>query len=474
VLFNSLSFLAFFALVLTLHRLPFSWRVKKVNLLWASYLFYAAWNPPFVALIALSTVADWFAANAIARAREPWRRRLWLGVSLTLNLGILGFFKYGGFLLQSFVRLTAGLGIAFHPLQLDLVLPLGISFYTFVTLSYTLDVYRRKMKPWDSFLDFALFVTFFPHLVAGPILRAADFLPQCRQPRKPSSAEFGWGMALFLIGLGEKTVLADYLFAPVADKVYGTIATPGGVDCWIGTAAFAGQIFCDFAGYSTCAIGIAQCLGFWLPQNFRFPYAAAGFSDFWHRWHISLSTWLRDYVYIPLGGNREGAPRAYRNLFVTMLLGGLWHGAAWRFVVWGGLHGTYLAGERMAKTLIRPRAWFRSQAFRLMLAIGTQAAVCLAWVFFRAHSLRQALPMLGRMLGAGGAAAAAILSDPQRAGILALVGALLLTHWLLRDSSLERIAELVPWWLRAAVLVLILAAIVKTPASDRAFIYFQF
>ena len=240
----------------------------------------------------------------------------------------------------------ASFGITWVAPEWDIVLPVGISFYTFVTLSYTLDVYLGRLKPIDSFLNYALFVTYFPHLVAGPIVRPTQLVPQFETPKQATRDQMLWGLGLMVLGLFEKVVVADAGLANVADRVFSAEGPIGFADAWLGTLAFSGQIFCDFAGYSTIAVGVSLCLGFALPDNFRMPYAAIGFSDFWRRWHISLSTWLRDYLYIPLGGNRGSEVRTYVNLMLTMLLGGLWHGANWTFVVWGGLHGLYLAAER--------------------------------------------------------------------------------------------------------------------------------
>ena len=270
------------------------------------------------------------------RVEHPTGRRAVLIASLTLNLGLLAFFKYGVFVAENVAALLGMVGMRYRPAFPDIILPLGISFYTFETISYLVDVYRRKIRAWDSFLDYALFLTFFPHLVAGPIVRADDFLPQCRTPRRASAGQLGWGLALLTIGLFEKMFLADLILLPTVDLVFGAADQAGFVDAWIGTLAFAGQILFDFSGYSTCAIGVALCLGFVLRDNFHFPYATVGFSDFWRRWHISLSTWLRDYLYIPLGGNRRGPARTKVNLMITMLLGssgtgprgGSWPGAA--------------------------------------------------------------------------------------------------------------------------------------------------
>src|SRR5215472_16543724 len=326
--------------------MPFSWAMKKINLLIASYIFYAAWNPPFVILLWISTVVDWWAAKGLVRAERPAARRGWMMLSVVANLGMLGFFKYGQFLLENFTALIHAFGVAYQPPHYHIVLPVGISFYTFATMSYTLDVYLRRALPARNFLDYALFVTFFPHLVAGPIMRPTELVPQFEHPRRASAEQLSFGLALMTLGLFQKVVLADGFLAPIVERVYDHDVQPGALDAWAATLAFGGQIFCDFAGYSTTAIGAAMCLGFAMPDNFRFPYAAIGFSDFWRRWHITLSSWLRDYLYIPLGGNRHGVTRTYISLMTTMLLGGLWHGANWTFVVWGGLHGLYLAVER--------------------------------------------------------------------------------------------------------------------------------
>ena len=472
MVFNSLTFLAFLAIVLALHAMPFSWKVRKANLLVASYLFYAAWNPPFVILIWLSTVIDWFAAGRMARTTRPTARRGLLLLSLTTNLGLLGFFKYGNFLLDTFVTLLGSVGIVYHPPALDIILPVGISFYTFQTLSYTIDVYRGEMKPWTSFLDFALFVTFFPQLVAGPIVRASTFLPQCVTERRATGTQIGWGLTLLTIGLFEKIVLADAMLGPVADAVYSNAMRAGFLDAWVGTLAFSGQIFFDFAGYSTCAIGVAMCLGFVLPDNFRFPYAAIGFSDFWKRWHISLSTWLRDYLYIPLGGNRKHSLRVHGNLMTTMLLGGLWHGASWRFVVWGGLHGVYLMGERLIRQRWRGPTLLGSWPGRVTLALGTYALVCLTWVFFRATSFPNAMTLIKAMTLGSTSNFAVGPMNVVTVGLVTI--GLLGAHWFMRDRTLE------DWWnqrtvpVRAVLLAVLLMSLVMVRGDDRAFIYFQF
>ena len=470
MVFNSLTFAVFLAVVLAVHSSPIGWRAKKLNLLVASYLFYAAWNPPFVVLIWISTVVDWTLAKRMSAARSDRSRKLLLAASLSVNLGLLGAFKYGEFLLSNFVTLVGWMGIEYAPPPLGIVLPVGISFYTFQTLSYTIDVYRRRLEPWSSFPDFALFVTFFPQLVAGPIVRARDFLPQLAAPRSATSEQMGWGLTLLTIGLFEKVVLADALSAPVADTVFAAAGSAGRVDAWIGTLAFANQIFFDFAGYSSCAIGVGLMLGFQLPVNFRFPYAAIGFSDFWRRWHVTLSTWLRDYLYISLGGNRGGRYRTLRNLAITMLLGGLWHGAAWRFVIWGGLHGLYLIVERLLRT-----HWRGPEPGRLgdpLLAGLTFVAVCMAWVFFRASSWTEAVTLIEAMVL--GAPDALSLGRAAVLNVAVLTLAALTGHWLMRDRSLHDTWRASPWWVRGFLISGMLYAILISPGNDRAFIYFQF
>ena len=352
MVFNSYTFIAFFIIMLILHNLPFSWTVKKVNLLLASYIFYAVWNPPFILLLWLSTVVDYFVGRALYTQENKYKKRMLLVISLIGNLGMLCFFKYGGFLLDNFVALVNLVGLDFHPAKPNIILPAGISFYTFTTLCYTIDMYHKKSEPVRSMLDFSLFVTFFPHLVAGPIVRPPQLVPQFESPRKANQQQLMQGLFLVSLGLFMKVVLADTLLASSSDSVFNFPAPLLALDAWMGVLAFSGQIFFDFAGYSTCAIGVAMCLGFVLPENFRYPYAAIGFSDFWRRWHITLSSWLRDYLYIPIGGNRKGEVRTYVNLMITMLLGGLWHGASWTFLAWGGLHGLYLLIHQRFRTIV--------------------------------------------------------------------------------------------------------------------------
>ncbi len=474
MLFNSLTFAVFFASILLLHRLPLGWATKKFNLLLASYLFYAAWNPPFVALLWVSTITDWFAARRLAEARSRAGRRGYLILSLAVNLGLLGYFKYAGFVLDNFVWLVKQFGVVFEPAPPDIVLPLGISFYTFQTLSYTISIYREEAKPSRSFLDFALFVTFFPQLVAGPIVRSREFLGQLARPVQADARQFGWGLALLTFGLFQKVVLADGFLAPVVDKVFRSSHAAGSLDAWVATLGFACQVFFDFAGYSSCAIGAALCLGFVLPQNFNCPYAAVGFADYWRRWHITLSTWLRDYVFYSLiaaRGGRSGTRFRAAALFVTMLIGGLWHGASWNFVIWGGIHGVYLVAENGLRRALGGVEFFHSRGFCILAALGTFFLTTLTLVFFRAPGLPSALHLVGVMLQAAPSQLVGLLEQWE---VLAIVSLTLVAQGLLRNSDLEQWFSRLPIWLRVPMLAIPILCLFVVPGDQRAFIYFQF
>ncbi len=473
MLFNSLTFVVFFGLVVGGYWTLRSWELRKNLLLVASYVFYGTWNPPFAALLFATTALDFYLGARIAQAGTPGRRKTWLVASLISNLSMLGFFKYGNFLLENTKLLLAQIGILYQPPHLDLFLPIGISFYTFHSLSYTLDVYRGTTQPTRSLRDFTLAVSFFPQLVAGPIVRAADFLPQAAQPPAWSTSRFIWGLLLMTLGLFEKTVLADTLLSGASDKVFAYGGPLVGLDAWTGVLAFSGQIFFDFAGYSTCAIGAALCLGFHLRDNFRFPYAAIGFSDFWRRWHISLSTFLRDYLYIPLGGNRAGVVRAALNLMIVMFIGGLWHGAAWTFVAWGVLHGLCLVVERILRATFKTAGWTQSGAAQLIFGAATFVVVCVTWVFFRATDFSTALRLLGAMAGIL-PRGDAILPTREILQVLLVTAGLIGAHALLRNTSMEAVVAKAPRWALAGTWTLMLCGIILTQGNGNAFIYFQF
>jgi alginate O-acetyltransferase complex protein AlgI len=472
VLFNSLTFLVFFAVVMAFHYSPLPWKAKKVFLLFASYVFYGAWNPPFVILLWLSTILDWYVAKYMDRTEVLSRRRVLLMLSILGNLGMLGYYKYGKFLLTNFQELMSTVGVSYQPPAWDIVLPVGISFYTFQTMAYSLDVYLRRARPTNSFLDFALFVTFFPQLVAGPIVRPTDLIPQFATQPKTTSSQLGWGLMLMTVGLFEKIVVADGLLAPVADAVYKARDSVAPLDAWLGTLAFSGQIFCDFAGYTTTAIGLSLVMGFSLIDNFHYPYAAIGFSDFWRRWHISLSTWLRDYLYIPLGGNRKGSVRTYINLMLTMLLGGLWHGASWTFVVWGGLHGLYLAVERFVQRRFAGSGPLSLPA-KIALGLLTYFLVNITWVFFRAQDFPAAWRILRSMLGIH-RSGEPILNTYLAVSAAVTIGIMLVIHWTMRNRNLHDVAAKLPAAVVGLIWGVMLFLIVITQGGSNAFIYFQF
>ena len=487
MVFNSYTFIAFFIVMLILHNLPFSWKVKKINLLLASYIFYAAWNPPFILLLWLSTVVDFFVGRALYHQENKYKRKLLLVVSLIGNLGMLCFFKYGGFLLENFTHLVNAVGMDFHPAKPNIILPAGISFYTFTTLCYTIDMYKRKSEPVKSMLDFSLFVTFFPHLVAGPIVRPPQLVPQFETARKTTQQQLMQGLLLISLGLFMKVVLADSMLAPAANDVFNSHAVLKTLDAWMGVLAFSGQIFFDFAGYSTCAIGVASCLGFVLPHNFLYPYAAIGFSDFWRRWHITLSAWLRDYLYIPLGGNRNGKFRTYINLMITMLLGGLWHGANWTFVVWGALHGFYLWVEKIIQDMRKIPATAavamegagstsltQNKTFgNFILAMVTFFFINVTWVFFRSPDFTSAWQLLRSMFS--NAPKAEVLLTTLSIIKVSVIMVLLVTfHWMMRNTRVLIVAEKMPWWLLGIIWSVILLLLIWSQESSSSFIYFQF
>ena len=492
MVFNSYTFIAFFIIMLILHNLPFSWKTKKINLLIASYIFYAAWNPPFILLLWLSTIVDFFVGRALYTQANRHKRKVLLVISLIGNLGMLCFFKYGGFLLENFTHLVNLLGVNYHPAKPNIILPAGISFYTFTTLCYTIDMYKRKSEPVRSMLDFSLFVTFFPHLVAGPIVRPPQLVPQFETERKASQKQLLQGLLLMTLGLFMKVVLADSMLAPAANEVFNSKDALNTLDAWMGVLAFSGQIFFDFAGYSSCAIGVALCLGFVLPENFLYPYAAIGFSDFWRRWHITLSSWLRDYLYIPLGGNRKSKFRTYINLMITMLLGGLWHGANWTFVVWGALHGFYLWVEKFIQEFRKAPIpvvatipidkhvtgasliSVKNKTFNnFILALLTFFFINVTWVFFRAPDFTSAGRLLHSMFYHV-PNATVLLTTLSIIKVSVIIVCMLAFHWMMRNTRVLVIAEKMPWWLLGIIWSVLLLLLIWSQESSSSFIYFQF
>jgi alginate O-acetyltransferase complex protein AlgI len=473
--FNSFTFILFFAAVLAIHSLPLLWILRKCNLLAASYLFYAAWDPRYVTLLLFSTVVNCVAAEMIAHwDGRPRIRRVALWVSVVLNLGLLAAFKYGNEVLGLWQAASDRFGFPYTPPKMTILLPIGLSFFTFQAMSYTIDVYRRTIKP-ASILDLALFISFFPVLLAGPILRAGQFVPQCASSRRATGSEFAWGLSLLTLGLFMKVTLADHLLAPVVGQVYEVGAHPDTLSAWVGTMAFAAQDYCDFAGYSTCAMGIAFCLGFVIPANFRAPFASIGFRDVWQRWHITLVAWMRDYVFNPLGGVYKGYTRASVNVMIVMLLIGLWHGATASFLIFGFLHGMFLIGETLAqRTRVRRIPLWRGPLGKFFLWTVTMTLCLIAFVFYRAASIEQARWMLASMFGSVGTSSSFRLPDENLLIALVVTECLVIAHWLCRKTPLEAVAVRVPWWSVSVALALMLVAITLSSSESQGFLYFQY
>ena len=441
--------------------------LRMVVLLLASIYFYARWNPWLVGLVLGTALFDYWIAIRIEDSDDPRRRRALLVASLCVTLGLLGFFKYTNFLCGVIWSAGAALGLAGAAPVFQIVLPLGISFYTFETVSYVVDVYRRRLPAERKLLDYSLFLLFFPHLIAGPIVRPASFLPQLRVLQRFDWSRMELGLRLFVLGFIKKAVIADQL-ALLVDPVYAAPGAYASSALWIATLGYAIQIYCDFSGYTDMALGCAHAFGLRLPTNFDVPYTSLNVAEFWRRWHISLSSWLRDYLYIPLGGNRGSRAATYRNLLLTMLLGGLWHGAAWTFVAWGAYHGALLALHR---ALPWPR-FLELPAFAPARAAFTFLCVCLGWVLFRARSLADAgivyaglfRPTAGHALAPGVAAAFA--------GLFAVV---LAAHLIARFADIEALVQRLPVPVTASALAgALLLAQLLAPDEGGAFIYFQF
>ncbi|MCP4603635.1 MAG: MBOAT family protein [Proteobacteria bacterium] len=394
--FNSFEFAVFFFIVYSLYLLS-SHKWQNILLLFSSYVFYGAWDWRFLSLISISTILDYNCGLQIHASSSTKRRKLFLSLSVVVNLSILCFFKYFNFFASSMQDLLGFFGVPTDPILLNIILPVGISFYTFQAMSYTIDIYRKEMVPTNRFFDFALFVSFFPQLVAGPIERAKRLLPQVLSPRHVSLEKLYEGSFLIFWGLFQKVFIADNL-AKIVEPVYSSTAPYNGTDVMIAAYAFSFQIFCDFAGYSNIARGLGKCMGFEIIVNFNIPYVSSNPSEFWKRWHISLSSWLRDYIYIPLGGNRDGSIKTYRNLMITMLLGGLWHGAAWTFVIWGAYHGFLLTIYRILRPFLlkfySPRNAFLKRVLSFLNIFLFFNLVCIGWMLFRASSISQFFQML--------------------------------------------------------------------------------
>ena len=484
MLFNSDEFLLFISVFC-----PVYWLVHRNNtfrnvlVLTGSYFFYASWDWRFLSLLIASTVVDFIVGAKIAAAEGQVSRRHWIILSVVVNLGFLGTFKYFDFFVTSFADLLNGLGVSANLPLLNVVLPVGISFYTFQSLSYTIDIYRGNCKPARSLLTFASFVAFFPQLVAGPIERARSLLPQIEGPVALSLAKVRDGAWLILWGLCKKVLIADRV-AVYVDGVYAAPDAYSAATCVTATLLFAVQIYCDFSGYSDIARGLAKLLGVELMVNFDTPYFARSIREFWRRWHISLSTWFRDYVFIPLGGSKKSEWMTNRNLFITFVVSGVWHGAAYTFLIWGILHGVARLVDPFSRDHISiaksyPRFW------GLLGWAATFLFVNVAWIFFRADSLSDAVTILGTIASPS----SWLMSDPEMApfwepvamnssemgATISLLGLLLVTDWLVRGKGIDKFMSELPAPISWAYSWMLLSAFFLMPPSETgAFIYFQF
>ncbi|MCC6487860.1 MAG: MBOAT family protein [Candidatus Hydrogenedentes bacterium] len=458
MLFHTWTFALFFLVAYPVHLALRHTRFRSHWLLLVSYVFYGAWNPLYLLLIVYSTWIDYACVNRMSKSP---RKKFWLGVSILNNLGLLGFYKYAGFATENLNALFASIGSGVHLPAPDVLLPVGISFYTFQSMSYTIDFYRGHIEREPNFIRFAAFVSLFPQLVAGPIERASNLLPQLQRNSPITRQAISEGMSLFVVGLFKKVAIADYL-AVYVDRVYSDPGQHHSPALILATFAFGWQIFCDFSGYTDMARGIGRMMGFRFMLNFNNPYLATGLGDFWARWHISLSTWFRDYVYIPLGGNRKGTWGTYQNMFITMVISGLWHGAAWTFIVWGLLHALGRVGTRE----LERTAVYRERVPKLVKQAMVFVFVTFTWIFFRAEDMPQAWTIISRIFTSGWA-------DP-RFPLLALGLVLALWAYQYMIESRAKVVFDNPAVRVAGIVAMVVYIAVFPAASDQAFIYFQF
>ncbi len=471
LIFNSGFFLFLFTGFLWLYvALSATDRPKIIYVVLFSLYFYYKSSGVYFLLLLLVVGIDFFLAKLIYQASRRWQRKLFVVMTLAANLGLLAWFKYTNFFLETFFSITdAG---NFQPL--DIFLPVGVSFFTFQSLSYTLDVYRGQLKPVDNILDYAFFVSFFPQLVAGPIVRASEFLPQIHKPTSVTNEMFGRGVFLIGCGLFKKAVISDYISINFVDRVFDAPALYSGLENLFAVYGYAIQIYCDFSGYSDMAIGIALLLGFHFPINFDSPYQSANITEFWRRWHMTLSRWLRDYVYISLGGNRKGKVRTYVNLMITMLLGGLWHGPSWRFVVWGGLHGVVLAAHKKYLEWFPPAP--ARAGIRFLHVVFTFHFVCFGWILFRASSMEAVGEMLTQIFTNFNGA---ILPEffAGYAGVVSLMALGYILHMIPNRIQLgfEQRMIAFPFAMKAVWMVVIIFIVMQVKSAEiQPFIYFQF
>ncbi|MDR0938392.1 MAG: MBOAT family protein [Mediterranea sp.] len=462
-------FAAFLVVYLLLRRRDTA-RILFVTLF--SYYFYYKSSGTYFFLLAVVTVSDFLIGRLMGRVQARWKRKLLVTASLTVNLGLLCYFKYTNFFGGVLASITGGTFTA-----LDIFLPVGISFFTFQSLSYTIDIYRRQIEPLRRLLDYAFYVSFFPQLVAGPIVRARDFIPQIRQPLYVSREMFGRGIFLIVSGLFKKAIISDYISVNFVERIFDAPALYSGVENLMGVYGYALQIYCDFSGYSDMAIGIALLLGFRFNINFDSPYKSASITEFWRRWHISLSSWLKDYLYISLGGNRHGKLRQYLNLIITMFLGGLWHGASWNFVGWGLLHGVALAAHKMWMTLTGRKKGERSRGWRRVAGVAlTFHFVCFCWIFFRNADFENAMSMLRQIFTAFHPRLFAQWAEGYwQVFALMLLGFLLHFAPAKWENAACRGVTRLPLPGKALLLVALVYLVIQMKSADiQPFIYFQF
>lgn len=458
MLFHTWPFVSFFLIVYPIYLILKETRFRLLWLLAASYFFYACFHPLYPILIAYSTVVDY---TVVVRMGKSSRRKAWLLVSILNNLGLLGFVKYAGFVTDNLNLLLSLLRIPYLIPAPSIFLPIGISFYTFQSMSYVIDYYQGNIEREKSFIAYANFISFFPRLVAGPIERAKNLLPKLRGITKISTHDVAEGLSLFIVGLFKKVALADYM-ALYVDKVYAAPDQFQSLALILATFLFSWQIYFDFSGYTDMARGMARMMGIRLMLNFNNPYLATGLGDFWSRWHISLSSWFKDYLYIPLGGNRKGTFNTYRNMFLTMVVSGLWHGAAWTYVSWGVMHAL---GRFLTRELERT-SFYKERVPKWVKQLLVFAFVTFAWIFFRAESIADAWVIVTRIFSSG-------LANPY-CPMLAL--ALIFAVWLYQfiyESEVKWVLELRPVRVGIVVLIILYLAIFA-PSSERAFIYSQF
>ncbi len=469
MLFSSGTFWVLFLFFLPIYALLFKYHWQKLFFVVAfSLYFYYKSSGLFVLLLFATSMVDWSLSRILVRLESQWARRLCVALSLMTSLGILGYFKYANFFLWNINELVGG---NFQPL--DLILPVGISFYTFQSVSYIVDVYKGRVSPTRTWLEYAFFLSFFPALVAGPIVRADYFLPQISQHHRASHNEIWSGLWLIILGVIKKAVIADYI-AGYNDLIFESPTGYTGFETLMGVIGYTMQIYCDFSGYSDMAIGLALIMGFKLAKNFDFPYKSQNLTDFWRRWHISLSSWLRDYIYIPLGGNRKGTFRTYLNNFATMLIGGLWHGAAWKFVFWGAMHGVGLAVHKASKPYLGTLG--DSWGVKAISWTVTMTFVMLLWVFFRANSWGDAWLVLSNVFN-DFSLAYAIPFVSTRSLLVVLMAVIIISHSMPTNfwSKASEWFVKSPWAVKLIIFLVTVQLVVELRGEDVApFIYFQF